>query len=88
MDKYKNSYSSISLSQRLQIINIFYAMVSPEGKEMWQLQQYTSITPTTNFKYTSVFANKDEKPDLPGSDWDLTSSYQNRLTKRKYHYKK
>ena len=23
----------------------FYAMVSPEGNEMWHLQQYTSITP-------------------------------------------
>ena len=31
----------------------FYAMVSPEGQEMWQLQQYTAITPKTNFKFSS-----------------------------------
>ena len=49
----------------------FYAMVSPEGQEMWQLQQYTAITPKTNFKFLSVFADKDENPHLPGSDWDL-----------------
>ncbi len=59
----------------------FYAMVSPEGQEHWQLQQYTSITPKTNFKYTSAFADKDENPDLPGSDWDLTFSDQNGITK-------
>ena len=55
----------------------FYAMVSPEGQEHWQLQQYTSITPKTNFKYLSVFADKDENPNLPGSNWDLNFSEQN-----------
>ena len=59
----------------------FYAMVSPEGQEMWQLQQYTSITPKTNFKFLSVFADQDENPDLPGSDWDLTFTEQNGKTK-------
>ena len=52
----------------------FYAMVSPEGQENWQLQNYTSISPKTNFKYLSVFADKDENPFLPGSDWDLSFS--------------
>src|ERR1700740_262467 len=34
----------------------FYAMVSPEGQESgWQIQDYTSISPKTNFKYLSVF---------------------------------
>ena len=28
----------------------FYAMVSPEGMENWQIQQYTSISPKTNLK--------------------------------------
>ena len=46
----------------------FYAMVSPEGQENWQLQKYTSISPKTNFKYFSAFADKDENPSLPGSD--------------------
>ena len=58
----------------------FYAMVSPEGKEMWQLQQYTSITPITHLKFTSVFAEADETPHLPGSDWDLTFSEVNGRT--------
>lgn len=59
----------------------FYAMVSPEGQESWQIQEYTSISPKTNFKYLSVFADKDENPHLPGSDWDLTFSEQNGTTK-------
>lgn len=59
----------------------FYAMVSPEGQETWQLQQYTSITPKTNFKFFSVFADKDEKPHLPGSNWDLNFSEQNGITR-------
>jgi uncharacterized protein YndB with AHSA1/START domain len=59
----------------------FYAMVSPEGQEMWQLQQYTSITPKTNFKFLSVFADKDENPHLPGSNWDLNFTEENGITK-------
>ncbi len=59
----------------------FYAMVSPEGQEHWSLQHYTSITPKTNFKYTSVFADENENPHLPGSEWDLTFSEQNGVTK-------
>ena len=59
----------------------FYAMVSPEGQEMWQLQQYTAITPKTNFKFLSVFADKDENPHLPGSDWDLNFNEVNGITK-------
>ena len=48
----------------------FYAMVSPEGQKHWAIQKYTSITPKTNFKYLNAFADKDENPELPGSDWD------------------
>ena len=59
----------------------FYAMVSPEGQESWQIQDYTSITPKTNFKYLSVFADEDETPHLPGSNWDLGFSEQNGITK-------
>ena len=54
----------------------FYAMVSPEGQENWSIQDYTSISPKTNFKYLSVFADKDENPFLPGSNWDLSFSEQ------------
>jgi len=50
----------------------FYAMVSPEGHEFWAIQQYTSITPKTNFTLFNAFADKDGNPQLPGSDWDYT----------------
>jgi uncharacterized protein YndB with AHSA1/START domain len=58
----------------------FYAMVSPEGNEGWILQKYTSITPKTNFKMFNVFADKDENPQPPGSDWDYTFSEQDGKT--------
>lgn len=54
----------------------FYAMVSPEGLELWAIQKYTSISPKTNFKLFNAFADKDENPQLPGSDWDYTFSEQ------------
>ncbi|MGZ3838604.1 MAG: SRPBCC family protein [Flavisolibacter sp.] len=59
----------------------FYAMVGPEGQEMWAVQKYTSISPKTNFKFFNAFADKDENLQLPGSDWDLTFSEQNGTTK-------
>ena len=59
----------------------FYAMVSPEGHERWAIQKYTSISPKTNFKMFNVFADKDENPEPPGSDWDYTFSEQNGTTK-------
>ena len=59
----------------------FYAMVSPEGHERWAIQKYTSISPKTNFKMFNAFADKDENPQLPGSDWDYSFSEQNGKTK-------
>ena len=59
----------------------FYAMVSPEGQEHWSLQKYTAISPKTNFKYLNAFADADENPELPGSDWDLNFSEENGKTK-------
>ena len=58
----------------------FYAMVSPEGQERWAIQKYTSISPKTNFKLFNTFADQDENPELPGSDWDYTFSEQNGKT--------
>src|ERR1700733_96746 len=58
----------------------FYAMVSPEGQERWAIQKYISISPKTNFKMFNAFADKDENPELPGSDWDYTFSEQNGKT--------
>jgi len=58
----------------------FYAMVSPEGQERWAVQEYTSITPKTNFKMYNAFADKDENLELPGSEWDYTFSEQDGKT--------
>ncbi|MBS1620910.1 MAG: SRPBCC domain-containing protein [Bacteroidetes bacterium] len=59
----------------------FYAMISPEGMERWAIQEYTSITPKTNFKMYNAFADKDENPELPGSEWDHNFSEQDGRTK-------
>ncbi len=58
-----------------------YAMVSPEGQERWAIQEYKSISPKTNFKLFNAFADEDENPVLPGSDWDYTFSEQDGRTK-------
>ncbi|MES2003477.1 MAG: SRPBCC domain-containing protein [Bacteroidota bacterium] len=59
----------------------FYAMVSPEGQERWSVQKYTSITPKANFKLLNAFADQDENPELPGSEWDVNFSEENGTTK-------
>jgi hypothetical protein len=60
----------------------FYAMVGPEGQEHWSIQEFTSISPRTNFKMLSAFTDKDENinTEWPGSDWDLNFSGQNGTT--------
>lgn len=66
----KTKYMDFSVGGRR-----FYAMVSPDGAEIgWQIFEYTSITPKSNFKCRSFFADKDETPHLPGAKWDLTFS--------------
>jgi uncharacterized protein YndB with AHSA1/START domain len=55
----------------------FYAMVSPEGIERWSVQEYTSITPKTNFKMLNTFADENENRELPGSNWDYVFTEQN-----------
>jgi len=61
----------------------FYAMVSAEGKELgWSVQAYTSITPTSNFKFLSSFSDADENinDQIAASKWDLSFSEQNGTT--------
>jgi uncharacterized protein YndB with AHSA1/START domain len=60
----------------------FYAMVSPEGQEHWSIQDFTSITPTINFKFFDAFADEDENinSELPSSEWDLDFSAENGTT--------
>src|SRR5258708_13959289 len=59
----------------------FYAMGSPEGQEHWSIQDFTAINPTTNFKFLSAFADKDENPELPCSDCNLSFRKKNGTTK-------
>lgn len=66
----KTKYMDFSVGGRR-----FYAMVSPDGAEIgWQIFDYTSITPNSNFKCLSFFTDKDEIPQAPGANWDLTFS--------------
>jgi uncharacterized protein YndB with AHSA1/START domain len=60
----------------------FYAMVSPEGQEHWSIQDFTSVNPTTNFKFVDAFADKDQviNTEFPSSEWDLNFSEQTNTT--------
>lgn len=59
----------------------FYAMMSPENELVaWCLQDYTTIDPKTRFTYFNAFADENENPDLPGSDWEVTFSENNGTT--------
>ena len=60
----------------------FYAMVSPEGQEHWAIQDFTSISPKTNFRFVDAFADKDENlsNELPRSNWDLNFTEDNGTT--------
>ena len=59
----------------------FWAMISPDGKESWILEEFKSITPKTNFIRYNAFADKDGNPQLPGSEWDFNFNEQNGITK-------
>jgi len=72
----KTKYSDFTVGGRR-----FYAMISPDGVERWSVQEYTSITPKTNFKMYNTFADKDENRELPGSEWDHTFSEKNGITR-------
>jgi len=54
----------------------FYAMCSPEGQEHWSIQDFTAISPETNFKFESAFSDQDEiiNTDFPSSEWNLDFS--------------
>lgn len=58
----------------------FYAMVSPEGEERWSIQKFSSINPKTGFKMLNAFADENENPELPGSDWEFTFSEKDERT--------
>ena len=55
----------------------FFAMCNLEGQEQhWSTQDFTSISPKTNFKYLSGFADKDGNthPEFSGSENNLDFS--------------
>jgi uncharacterized protein YndB with AHSA1/START domain len=60
----------------------FYAMVGPEGEEHWGIQEFTHISPKTNFKFVDAFTDKEENinPELPGAEWDLNFSEEEGTT--------
>jgi uncharacterized protein YndB with AHSA1/START domain len=51
----------------------FFKMISPEGQEYFSVQDFTSITPKTNFKYISGSSDKDENinPEFYGAENNL-----------------
>ena len=58
----------------------FYAMVSPSR---WRTMGYSNLHlhhTKTNFKLFNAFADQDENPQLPGSDWDYTFSEKDGIT--------
>lgn len=50
-----------------------YAMIGPEGPQAWSTFDYTSISPKTNFKYTSTFCDSEGNPNsaFGSSFWDV-----------------
>ena len=60
----------------------FYKMSNEEGQEHFSVQDYTAISPKTNFKYISGFSDKDENvnPEFYGSENNLNFSEANGVT--------
>lgn len=50
-----------------------YAMCGPEGEEHWAIQDFTSISPMTNFTFIDAFCDKDEiiNTEMPSSTWSI-----------------
>ncbi len=66
-----------------------YAMVGPAGEEHWALADYTSISPTSNFKLLDAFCdNKGNINDnFPRSEWSISFSEVNGITTVKVEIK-
>ena len=60
----------------------FFKMISPEGQEYFSVQDFTSISPKTNFKYISGSSDKDENinPEFYGAENNLDFSEANGVT--------
>jgi len=57
----------------------FYKMISPEGQEFFSVQDFTSISPKTNFNYISGLSDKDQNinPGFYGAENNLDFSEAN-----------
>jgi len=57
----------------------FFKMISPEGQEYFSVQDFTSISPKTNFKYISGASDKDQNinPEFYGAENNLDFSEAN-----------
>ena len=57
----------------------FYKMISPEGQEYFSVQDFTSISPKTNFKFISGVSDKDStiNPEFYGYENNLDFSEAN-----------
>ena len=60
----------------------FYKMISSEGQEYFSVQDFTSISPKTNFKYISGVSDKDENinPEFYGYENNLDFNEANGIT--------
>lgn len=60
----------------------FYAMINTEGQENWGAQDFTSISPKTNFKYLSSFTDPEGNANsaFAASEWDVSFSEHNGTT--------
>jgi len=60
----------------------FFKMISPEGQEYFSVQDFTSISPKTNFKYISGASDKDQhiNPGFYGAENNLDFSETNEVT--------
>lgn len=60
----------------------FYKMMNAEGQEHFSVQDFTSITPKTNFQYISGFSDKDQNinPKFYGSENNLDFIGANGMT--------
>ena len=60
----------------------FYKMISPEGQEYFSVQDFTSISPKTNFNFISGLSDKDQNisPGFYGAENNLDFSEANGIT--------
>jgi len=60
----------------------FYAMVSPQNDAHWSIQDFTSITPISNFQFVDAFADQDEniQANMPSATWNLNFTEVDAIT--------